>query len=120
MLDTKQLLPVVSFIFSRKRCDENIKLLNSLDLNTASEKSRIHLFLKKSLSNLKEDDKNIPQIVHLTESLMRGIGVHHSGILPIMKEIIELLFQMSLIKILFATETFAMGINMPGIIDLKN
>lgn len=52
--------------------------------------------------------------MHLSESLKRGIGVHHSGILPIMKEIIELLFQRGLIKILFATETFAMGINMPA------
>jgi antiviral helicase SKI2 len=50
----------------------------------------------------------------LSESLKRGIGVHHSGILPLMKEIIELLFQRGLIKILFATETFAMGINMPA------
>jgi antiviral helicase SKI2 len=114
MLEQKQLLPVVSFTFSRKRCDDNIYLLSSLDLNTASEKSRIHLFIQKSLATLKKDDQNIPQIVHLTDSLKRGIGVHHSGILPIMKEIIELLFQMSLIKVLFATETFAMGINMPA------
>ena len=99
MLEQRQLLPVVSFTFSRKRCDDNIYLLSSLDLNTASEKSKIHLFITKSLSALKKEDQNIPQIVHLTESLKRGIGVHHSGILPIMKEIIELLFQMSLIKV---------------------
>lgn len=114
MLDKRQLLPVVVFTFSRKRCDDNIFLLSSLDLNTASEKSKIHLFIRKSLAALSDEDQNIPQITHLSESLARGIGVHHSGILPIMKEIIELLFQMSLIKVLFATETFAMGINMPA------
>jgi antiviral helicase SKI2 len=114
MLDKKQLLPVVAFTFSRKRCDDNIYLLSSLDLNTQAEKSRIHLFIHKSLSSLSKEDQSIPQIIHLTESLSRGIGVHHSGILPIMKEIIELLFQMGLIKVLFATETFAMGINMPA------
>lgn len=114
MLQTRQLLPVVAFTFSRKRCDDNIDLLSSLDLNTAAEKSRIHLFMQKSLAALNQEDKNIPQITHLTESLKRGIGVHHSGILPIMKEIIEMLFQQSLIKVLFATETFAMGINMPA------
>lgn len=114
MLEKKQLLPVVAFTFSRKRCDDNIYLLNSLDLNTQAEKSRIHLFIHKSLSSLSKEDQSIPQIIHLTESLSRGIGVHHSGILPIMKEIIELLFQMGLIKVLFATETFAMGINMPA------
>lgn len=99
MLEHRQLLPVVSFTFSRKRCDDNINLLNSLDLNTAAEKSKIHTFIQKSLSGLNKDDQNIPQITHLSESLKRGIGVHHSGILPIMKEIIELLFQMSLIKV---------------------
>lgn len=114
MLNKKQLLPVVIFTFSRKRCDDNIFLLSNLDLNTAAEKSKIHLFIKSSLSALSEEDRNIPQITHLSESLARGIGVHHSGILPIMKEIIELLFQTSLIKVLFATETFAMGINMPA------
>lgn len=114
MLETKSLLPVVIFTFSRKRCDDNINLLSSLDLNTQAEKSRAHVFIRKALTCLKHDDQNIPQIVHLSESLTRGIGVHHSGILPIMKEIIELLFQQSLIKILFATETFAMGINMPA------
>jgi antiviral helicase SKI2 len=114
MLQQSQLLPVVSFTFSRKRCDDNINLLSNLDLNTSSEKSKIHVFIQQSLAALNQEDKNIPQITLLTESLSRGIGVHHSGILPIMKEIIELLFQMSLIKVLFATETFAMGINMPA------
>lgn len=114
MLDQKQMLPVVIFTFSRKRCDDNLSLLSSLDLNTAAEKSKIHLFIKESLSSLSKEDQNIPQIRQLVESLARGIGVHHSGILPIMKEIIELLFQQSHIKVLFATETFAMGINMPA------
>jgi antiviral helicase SKI2 len=99
MLEQKQLLPVVIFTFSRKRCDDNIYLLSNLDLNTASEKSRIHVLIKGWLSALNPEDKNIPQIVHLTESLQRGVGVHHSGILPIMKEIIELLFQMGLIRV---------------------
>lgn len=114
MLQKRDLLPAVGFVFSRKRCDENINMLSSLDLNTQEEKSEIHLFIQKSISTLNKEDRNIPQIVHLTESLKRGIGIHHSGILPIMKEIIELLFQRGLIKILFATETFAMGINMPA------
>jgi antiviral helicase SKI2 len=101
MLEQKQLLPVVIFTFSRKRCDDNIYLLSNLDLNTAAEKSRIHVLIKGWLSALSPDDQNIPQIVHLTESLQRGVGVHHSGILPIMKEIIELLFQMGLIRVRF-------------------
>lgn len=50
----------------------------------------------------------------MKDSLERGIGVHHSGILPILKEIVEMLFQSGLVKLLFATETFAMGVNMPA------
>ena len=99
MLDQRQLLPVVVFTFSRRRCDDNINLLSSLDLNSNTEKSKVLVFINKSLSALNKEDREIPQIVHLAESLVRGVGVHHSGILPIMKEIIELLFQMSLIKV---------------------
>ena len=71
MLETKQLLPVVVFTFSRRRCDDNIHLLSSLDLNTASEKSKIHVFIRNSLSALSKEDQNIPQIIHLSESLSR-------------------------------------------------
>ncbi len=50
----------------------------------------------------------------MTELLKRGIGIHHSGVLPILKEVVELLFQRGFVKLLFATETFAMGVNMPA------
>ena len=53
-------------------------------------------------------------MLQLTELLKRGIGVHHSGILPILKEVVEMLFQKGWVKLLFATETFAMGVNMPA------
>ena len=60
------------------------------------------------------DDRNLPQVKSILSLLVRGVGVHHGGLLPILKETIEILFQEGLIKILFATETFAMGINMPA------
>ena len=53
-------------------------------------------------------------MLNLTELQKRGIGIHHSGILPILKEVVELLFQKGWVKLLFATETFAMGVNMPA------
>lgn len=59
-------------------------------------------------------DRNLPQIGRMRSLLSRGIGVHHSGLLPIVKELVELLFQRGLVKVLFATETFAMGVNMPA------
>lgn len=107
-------LPVVAFTLSRNRCDRNVDALKSCDLCTAKEKNLIHLFFQRCLQKLKPEDRKLPQIIKLQDSLERGIGVHHSGILPILKEIVEMLFQINLVKLLFATETFAMGVNMPA------
>lgn len=63
---------------------------------------------------LNEEDKKLPQVEHVLPLLKRGIGIHHGGLLPIIKETIEILFGEGLIKALFATETFAMGLNMPA------
>ncbi|XP_059090527.1 superkiller complex protein 2-like [Tigriopus californicus] len=113
-LQRKDKLPVVSFTLSRNRCDQNAALLTSMDLTTAVEKSDIHHFIHKCVSRLKGSDRKLPQVLQLTELLKRGIGIHHSGILPILKEVVEMLFQRGWVKLLFATETFAMGINMPA------
>ncbi|XP_030766444.1 helicase SKI2W isoform X2 [Sitophilus oryzae] len=108
------LLPVVAFIFSRQKCDTNAKILSSLDLTTEKEKHQIHVFFSKCIRSLNESDQKTPQIIKMRDILSRGIGIHHSGVLPIIKEIVEMLFQKGFIKILFATETFAMGVNMPA------
>ncbi|XP_051526460.1 helicase SKI2W-like [Myxocyprinus asiaticus] len=113
-LSQRQQTPVVAFTFSRTRCDENARSLTSLDLTSSVEKSEIHSFLQKSLSRLRGGDRQLPQILLMRDLLKRGIGVHHSGILPILKEVIEMLFSRGLVKVLFATETFAMGVNMPA------
>ncbi|EDL26757.1 mCG15924, isoform CRA_f [Mus musculus] len=113
-LRTRAQLPVVVFTFSRGRCDEQASGLTSLDLTTSSEKSEIHLFLQRCLARLRGSDRQLPQVLHMSELLRRGLGVHHSGILPILKEIVEMLFSRGLVKVLFATETFAMGVNMPA------
>lgn len=107
-------LPVVAFTFSRNRCDQNSSLLTSVDLVTAEERGRIHQFFQKCVSRLKGSDQKLPQVTNMQILLKRGIGVHHSGILPILKEVVEMLFQEGLVKLLFATETFAMGVNMPA------
>lgn len=110
----RQQTPVVAFTFSRSRCDENARSLSSMDLTSSQEKSDIHSFFQKSLSRLRGGDRQLPQIVLMRDLLKRGIAVHHSGILPILKEVIEMLFSRGLVKVLFATETFAMGVNMPA------
>uniref|UniRef100_A0A915D9W4 Helicase SKI2W n=1 Tax=Ditylenchus dipsaci TaxID=166011 RepID=A0A915D9W4_9BILA len=66
------------------------------------------------IDRLKGSDRQLPQVLLMQEHCKRGFAVHHSGILPIIKEVVELLFQRGYVKILFATETFAMGVNMPA------
>ncbi|KAF3707271.1 Helicase SKI2W [Channa argus] len=110
----RQQTPVVAFTFSRTRCDENARSLESMDMTTSVEKAEIHSFFQKSLSRLRGGDRQLPQIQLMRGLLKRGIAVHHSGILPILKEVIEMLFSRGLVKVLFATETFAMGVNMPA------
>uniref|UniRef100_A0A1A8F6F3 Superkiller viralicidic activity 2 (S. cerevisiae homolog)-like n=3 Tax=Nothobranchius korthausae TaxID=1143690 RepID=A0A1A8F6F3_9TELE len=113
-LSQRQQTPVVAFTFSRTRCDENARSLESMDLTTSVEKAEIHSFFQKSLSRLRGGDRQLPQILLMRDLLKRGVAVHHSGILPILKEVIEMLFSRGLVKVLFATETFAMGVNMPA------
>ncbi|EEC17568.1 helicase, putative, partial [Ixodes scapularis] len=108
-------LPVICFTLSRKRCDENALSLRSLDLTTAEEKSAIRRFIQSTVtSRLGRADQRLPQLRTLRSLLESGFGVHHSGVLPILKEAVEMLFQRGLVKVLFATETFAMGVNMPA------
>ncbi|KAJ5725614.1 uncharacterized protein N7483_006971 [Penicillium malachiteum] len=112
-LRANDLLPAVCFIFSRQRCESNAETLSNQDFTTASQKSHIHMIVERSLKRLNPLDRKLPQILRLREQVSRGIAVHHSGLLPIMKEVVEILFADGLIKVLFATETFAMGLNLP-------
>ena len=112
-LRKEELLPCCIFVFSKKRCEENADALAKLDYCTATEKSTIHMILEKSLARLTPDDRQLPQILRMRELLGRGIAVHHGGLLPIVKECVEILFAKTLVKVLFATETFAMGLNLP-------
>ncbi|KAJ7310008.1 P-loop containing nucleoside triphosphate hydrolase protein [Mycena albidolilacea] len=113
-LRKKALLPVVAPTFSKKHCEENAATLTDADLCSSMKKSEVHVAIEKALSRPKGSDKKLPQIGRMRDLLSRGIGVHHGGLLPIVKELAEILFARGLVKILFATETFAMGVNMPA------
>lgn len=112
-LKKRTLLPACIFVFSKKRCEENADALSNQDFCTAKEKSHIHMIIERSIVRLKPEDRLLPQIIRLRELLSRGIAVHHGGLLPIVKEMVEILFAQTLVKVLFATETFAMGLNLP-------
>ena len=112
MLEKKELLPAICFVLSRKGCEQYAKkvekdLLTSSD--TAAVKHIISFHLHRHLPTL----ETIPQYHDIYTLLCRGIAYHHSGLLPLLKEIVEILFSKGFVKVLFCTETFAVGLNMP-------
>ncbi|KAI8093214.1 rRNA-processing arch domain-containing protein [Halteromyces radiatus] len=114
MIMMKNYHPVIVFSFSKKECEANALQLSKLDFNDENESAMVSQVFNNAISSLSEDDRQLPQIQQLLPLLKRGIGVHHGGLLPIMKETIEVLFQENLLKVLFATETFSIGLNMPA------
>jgi len=114
MVMLKAYQPVIVFSFSKRECEGNALQLSKLDFNTTEEADMVGQVYTNAMASLSEDDRTLPQIEHLLPLLKRGIGIHHSGLLPILKEVIEILFQEGLIKVLFATETFSIGLNMPA------
>ena len=81
---------------------------------SAEEKKLVDEVFQNAMMVLSEEDRALPQVENVLPLLKRGIGIHHGGLLPILKETTEILFGEGLIKALFATETFAMGLNMPA------
>ncbi|XP_010906612.1 DExH-box ATP-dependent RNA helicase DExH9 [Elaeis guineensis] len=114
MIIQRQYDPVILFSFSKRECEFLAMQMAKMDLNEDDEKVNIETIFWSAMDLLSDDDKKLPQVTNMLPLLKRGIGVHHSGLLPILKEVIEILFQEGLIKCLFATETFSIGLNMPA------
>lgn len=114
MIMIKNYNPVIVFAFSKKECESLALQMSKLEFNNDDEKNMVSLVFNNAIGALSEEDRSLPQIEHILPLLRRGVGIHHGGLLPILKEIIELLFQEGLIKVLFATETFSIGLNMPA------
>ncbi|MEM2116074.1 MAG: DEAD/DEAH box helicase [Candidatus Woesearchaeota archaeon] len=106
-------LPVIVFSFSRKKTWKNAELIASLfDFTTDEEKRYISNFFNRNIED--ESLWELDSVNELKYLLMKGIAVHNAGLLPTLKEIVEVLFSENKIKVLFATETFALGVNMPA------
>lgn len=114
MIWMKKYNPVIVFSFSKRDCESLALKMSKLDFNTDDERDTLTKIFNNAIAILPDSDKELPQIKHILPLLRRGIGIHHSGLLPILKEIIEILFQEGLLKVLFATETFSIGLNMPA------
>ena len=115
LLDNK-LFPATLFVFNIRKIQEYSNMLiknNNLQELPKQDKEKINNFFNKTISVIPYEEQKIPQINYIKQILQYGIGVHHSGLLPILKEIIEILYYHGLIKILFATTSFSIGLNMP-------
>ena len=114
-LNERELLPAICFVFSRRKTEEYAKNITT-SLNDGKTMTIIRNECKQMLINKLPnyaEFTNLPEYNSMVKLLMKGIAVHHSGILPILREMVEMLFSKGYIKLLFATETFAVGVNMP-------
>jgi len=115
-LDREGLLPAITFIFSRAGCDAAVKqcLRSSLRLTSDEERARIAGVIDRRTAELNEADLVVLDYHEWREGLLRGLAAHHAGMLPIFRHTVEELFTAGLVKAVFATETLALGINMPA------
>lgn len=115
-LNARGLLPAIIFIFSRARCQQgqNQLVAAGIDLTSPEEKNQISAWLDAISENIPPGDALALGLDTLFEGLRRGIAVHHAGLLPVLKEAVEKMFAAGLLKVVLATETLALGINMPA------
>src|SRR5918995_2242590 len=116
LLDSEALLPAIVFIFSRLGCDAAVRQLLSsgIELTDSDEQREISSLLTRHVSGLGDADLRALDYQRFSEALIRGISAHHAGMLPAFKECVEEAFVRGLVKVVFATETLALGINMPA------
>jgi ATP-dependent RNA helicase HelY len=115
-LESEDMLPAIYFIFSRKGCAEAVKqcLREGLNLTLPEERAEIRSYAESRVLDLSPVELDILGYGDFISGLERGVAAHHAGMIPPFKEIVEELFARSLVRVVFATETLALGINMPA------
>src|SRR5215207_1684755 len=115
-LDAEGLLPAIVFVFSRVGCAAAVQqcLDARISLTSPDEQAEIGAVVDAMCAHLPEDDLHVLGYYEFRDALVRGIAAHHAGMLPTFKECVEVLFSQGLVKVVFATETLALGINMPA------
>ncbi|MBO3102700.1 DEAD/DEAH box helicase [Cellulomonas sp. zg-ZUI168] len=115
-LDRDGLLPAIVFIFSRAGCQGAVQqcLAAGIRLTTPAEQSEIRRIVEERCAAVPPEDLDVLGYWEFSDALQRGVAAHHAGMLPLFKETVEDLFSRGLVKVVFATETLALGINMPA------
>ncbi|WP_438353043.1 DEAD/DEAH box helicase [Microbacterium sp. CJ88] len=116
LLDRATLLPAIFFIFSRVGCEAAVQQVRraGVRLTDQAERAEIRAIVEDRTRNLLDEDLAVLGYYEWLDNLERGVAAHHAGMLPAFKEVVEELFQRKLVKVVFATETLALGINMPA------
>jgi ATP-dependent RNA helicase HelY len=115
-LDQMDMLPAIQFVFSRNGCDEAVRqcVNANLRLTTPEERQRIRQIAEHHVELLSDDDLRVLEYGSWLHALESGVAAHHAGLVPPFKEVVEACFAEALVKVVFATETLALGINMPA------
>ena len=116
LLERANLLPAIFFIFSRVGCDAAVQQVrrSGIRLTTPEERTEIRAVVEERTRTLLDEDLAVLGYFDWLDNLERGVAAHHAGLLPAFKEVVEELFRRKLVKAVFATETLALGINMPA------
>nr|WP_315268589.1 DEAD/DEAH box helicase [Microbacterium lemovicicum] len=116
LLQRSTLLPAIFFIFSRVGCDAAVQQVrrSGLRLTDQDERREIRAIVEERTRTLRDEDLAVLGYHEWLDNLERGVASHHAGLLPAFKEVVEELFRLKLVKVVFATETLALGINMPA------
>lgn len=115
-LAARDLLPAIYFLFSRNDCQAYAERLAVMrpNLVTPRQVDLIEQTINAVLAGMREEDRELAQVQTITSLARKGIGFHHAGLLPILKQLVEILFARGLMEVVFATDTLALGINMPA------
>ena len=116
MLEDRHLLPAIFFVFSRIGCDQAVGQVARGDFKLTErwEREEIRAIVEERCRTIPDADLGVLGYWDWLDGLQRGVAAHHAGMLPVFKEVVEELFQRKLLKVVFATETLALGVNMPA------
>ncbi len=116
LLESEHMLPAIVFIFSRAQCEDAVRscMKAGLVLTTLEEENEIREIVERHCQTLSDDDRQALEYQYFLDDISSGISCHHAGMIPMFKEAVEECFVKGLVKVVFATETLAVGINMPA------
>lgn len=114
---TQEMLPAIYFLFSRRDCQDYAQRFAMMRPNFVRDdetRRRIEATINAHVGSMNEEDRELEQVRSITSLVSQGIGYHHAGLLPVLKQLVEVLFTRGLLQVVFATDTLALGVNMPA------